>query len=314
MHPFRPPADAWSRRDFMRNGFGSLALLCTFGAPGTLKGDDGRRPPPRGAPRRSRRSRRSSATCRSRPSSRRCSREQGVDVYDVDIREGLAEILPGFETPIYGYDGHLPRADDPRPQGPGGDRAPAQPACRSTPTCTCTAATSRPRTTGTRWTSSRRAARSTTAYPNDQDAAFLWYHDHAHGRTAQTLYYGLVGTYLLHDEREAELELPAGRVRRAARARRPRVQQGRLVPLRGERRPRLPRRHDPRQRRGLAADARCSGGSTGCASSTRPTRAPTSCSSATGRRCCRSPATAACSSGRSRARASRCTRPSGSRC
>ena len=48
------------------------------------------------------------------------------------------------------------------------------------------------------------------AYPNDQDAAFLWYHDHAHGRTARTLYYGLVGTYLLGDEREEELELPQG--------------------------------------------------------------------------------------------------------
>ena len=47
-------------------------------------------------------------------------------------------------------------------------------------------------------------------YPNKQDAAFLWYHDHAHGRTARTLYYGLVGTYLLQDEREAELGLPQG--------------------------------------------------------------------------------------------------------
>ena len=47
-------------------------------------------------------------------------------------------------------------------------------------------------------------------YPNDQDAAFLWYHDHAHGRTARTLYYGLVATYLLGDEREEELELPQG--------------------------------------------------------------------------------------------------------
>ena len=47
-------------------------------------------------------------------------------------------------------------------------------------------------------------------YPNDQDAAFLWYHDHAHGRTARTLYYGLVATYLLGDEREEELELPRG--------------------------------------------------------------------------------------------------------
>ena len=34
---FRPPADAWSRRDFMRNGFGSLALLCTVAAPDVLR-------------------------------------------------------------------------------------------------------------------------------------------------------------------------------------------------------------------------------------------------------------------------------------
>ena len=47
-------------------------------------------------------------------------------------------------------------------------------------------------------------------YPNDQDAAYLWYHDHAHGRTARTLYYGLVASYLLGDEREVELGLPSG--------------------------------------------------------------------------------------------------------
>ena len=47
-------------------------------------------------------------------------------------------------------------------------------------------------------------------YPNKQDAAFLWYHDHAHGRTAKTLYYGLAGMYLLGDEREEELGLPTG--------------------------------------------------------------------------------------------------------
>ncbi len=47
-------------------------------------------------------------------------------------------------------------------------------------------------------------------YPNKQDAAFLWYHDHAHGRTAKTLYYGLAGMYLLGDEREEALGLPTG--------------------------------------------------------------------------------------------------------
>ena len=86
--------------------------------------------------------------------------------------------------------------------------------------------------------------------------AFLWYHDHAHGRTARTLYYGLVGTYLLARRPRGGARPAAGRVRRAAGHPRPRVQQGRLVPLRRERRPRLPRRHDPRQRRGRAADAR----------------------------------------------------------
>ena len=28
---FRPPHDAWSRRDFLRNGSYSIALVCTFG-------------------------------------------------------------------------------------------------------------------------------------------------------------------------------------------------------------------------------------------------------------------------------------------
>ena len=32
------PFDAWSRRDVMRNGFGSFALVCTFGSQSALKG------------------------------------------------------------------------------------------------------------------------------------------------------------------------------------------------------------------------------------------------------------------------------------
>ena len=183
--------------------------LCTVGGPGTLRAASVVTSAAQARAGRSRRSRRSSATCRSCPSSRRSISEHGVDVYDVDIREGLAEILPGFQTPIYGYDGiypgptirarkgraaivrqrnrlsfdtnvhlhggYVPAAHDGHPMdviAPGGS--------------------------------------FDYSYPNDQDAAFLWYHDHAHGRTAKTLYYGLVGTYLLHDERERELDLPEG--------------------------------------------------------------------------------------------------------
>ena len=34
----------------------------------------------------------------------------------------------------------------------------------------------------------------TYTYPNTQDAASLWYHDHAHGLSARTMFYGLAGS------------------------------------------------------------------------------------------------------------------------
>lgn len=42
-------------------------------------------------------------------------------------------------------------------------------------------------------------------YENDQDAAPLWYHDHALGITRQNVYAGLAGFYLLQDETEQAL-------------------------------------------------------------------------------------------------------------
>jgi FtsP/CotA-like multicopper oxidase with cupredoxin domain len=50
----------------------------------------------------------------------------------------------------------------------------------------------------------------TYTYPNGQDAASLWYHDHAHGLSAQTMYYGLSGFYIVEDDLERTLELPTG--------------------------------------------------------------------------------------------------------
>jgi spore coat protein A len=47
-------------------------------------------------------------------------------------------------------------------------------------------------------------------YPNRQDAAMLWYHDHAMGTSRLNLYAGLMGMYLLRDEHEATLGLPSG--------------------------------------------------------------------------------------------------------
>ena len=48
-------------------------------------------------------------------------------------------------------------------------------------------------------------------YPNQQETATLWYHDHTHHHTSRNVYMGLAGLYLIEDEAEAELNLPHGR-------------------------------------------------------------------------------------------------------
>ncbi|MEO3975068.1 multicopper oxidase family protein [Streptomyces sp. CAU 1734] len=47
-------------------------------------------------------------------------------------------------------------------------------------------------------------------YPNEQRAASLWYHDHAHHLEAENVYMGLHGLYLLTDTAEQLLPLPRG--------------------------------------------------------------------------------------------------------
>ena len=42
-------------------------------------------------------------------------------------------------------------------------------------------------------------------YDNDQDAATLWYHDHALGITRLNVYAGLAGFYVLQDQHRLDL-------------------------------------------------------------------------------------------------------------
>ena len=48
-------------------------------------------------------------------------------------------------------------------------------------------------------------------YPNHQDAAMLWYHDHALGITRLNMYAGLFGAFVIRDEFEDGLNLPRGK-------------------------------------------------------------------------------------------------------
>ncbi len=206
--PFRPPADAWTRRDVMRNGMLSAALLCTVGPRSLLGGDKvvtsaGRRvkqatpfqPFQRDLP--------------IMPELLPVTSTRTTDYYEVAIREGMADVLPGFQTPIYGYEGIYP---GPMIRARRGRMA----VVKQTNTLSFDSnvhlhgGSVPAESDGHPMDVIRPGQAFDYRYPNDQDGAFLWYHDHAHGRTAKTLYYGLVGTYVLHDERDAELDLPRG--------------------------------------------------------------------------------------------------------
>ncbi|MGC2152801.1 MAG: multicopper oxidase domain-containing protein [Terriglobales bacterium] len=48
-------------------------------------------------------------------------------------------------------------------------------------------------------------------YPNRQDAAMLWYHDHALGINRLNVFAGLLGAFFVRDEVEDALQLPRGK-------------------------------------------------------------------------------------------------------
>ena len=75
---------------------------------------------------------------------------------------------------------------------------------------TCTAGTWRRRATAAPTAWFLPGQQATVLYPNDQDAATLWYHDHAMGITRLNPYAGLAGFYLVRDAYEDPLDLPSG--------------------------------------------------------------------------------------------------------
>ena len=119
----------------------------------------------------------------------------------------------------------------------------------------------------------------TCLYPLQQDAATLWYHDHAMGLNRLNTYAGLFGIFLVRDQVEDSLHLPSGKYEiplvlydRNFTDRRPAL-------LRHLRRPRSPL--DPRIRLPTASSStersvptlKSSRASTAFASSTPPTAA-----------------------------------------
>ena len=129
-------------------------------------------------------------------------------------------------------------------------------------------------------------------------AAFQWYHDHRLDRTAPHAWRGLAGMWIVDDDFEDSLPLPRGeRDIPLMIADRSFDRHNQLTdPFEGGLQPPadgIAGAGDPRQRRLHAPSPGRAPAATGCASSTSPSSAPTTCSSPTAPRWSRSAATAA---------------------
>ncbi|HYH30212.1 MAG TPA: multicopper oxidase domain-containing protein [Pseudonocardia sp.] len=151
----------------------------------------------------------------------------GAELYQVTQRVVEAEILPGYRTPILGYDGIFP--------GPTFETRRGRPVVvrhrneLPVPTVVHLHGGHTPAAHdgwpldlvlpvgGTSdWTGHHGMVGDDAAgereyrYPTDQRAATLWYHDHRMDFTAPAVYRGLAGFHLVRDDVEDALPLPRG--------------------------------------------------------------------------------------------------------
>lgn len=156
--------------------------------------------------------------------------DETTDYYEITQREETVEILPGYETTIWGYNGNFPGPTIEARRGrevvieqqnelpvpvavhlhggvtpPESDGYPTD--LLFPPNLDYDAIPSH-HTAGTVGGASQGTKAYT--YPNEQRAATLWYHDHRMDFTGPQVYRGLAGFYIIRDEIEDELPLPAG--------------------------------------------------------------------------------------------------------
>jgi spore coat protein A len=134
---------------------------------------------------------------------------QGSDTYDMAMVKSTHEIAPGRTTTLQTFAGHFPgptiRARRGRPVE-----------LRLTNQLTVPTAThlhgghNAHSDDGYPLDTVAPGGTRTYRYPNEQQAASLWYHDHAFGHESENVYRGLAGLYLLGDDYEDSLPLPSG--------------------------------------------------------------------------------------------------------
>ncbi|MDF2711335.1 multicopper oxidase family protein [Nonomuraea muscovyensis] len=132
-----------------------------------------------------------------------------TDYYELVQRAAEVEILPGLRTPVWGYDGSFP---GPTIRARSGRRTVVRVSNGLTvPTVThLHGGHTPPESDGYPTDLVQPGARRDYVFPLEQRAATLWYHDHRMDYTGPQVWRGLAGFFLVGDDEEAALPLPAG--------------------------------------------------------------------------------------------------------
>lgn len=133
-------------------------------------------------------------------------RDRAADYYELAVKPGTARILEGTDTPVLTFNGAFPGPTIRATRGrPSSVKVTNQ---LPTPTAVHLHGGDVPQhSDGHPLDFIEPDGSRTYSYPNQQPAATLWYHDHAHHLEAEQIYRGLCGTYIIDDPRSG---LPSG--------------------------------------------------------------------------------------------------------
>jgi spore coat protein A len=137
------------------------------------------------------------------------SSDGDADYYDITMQVGTKQIIPGKLTTIWGYNGMYP---GPTIKARSGRRTVVRQLnnLQESISVHLHGGHTPPDSDGHPADLVGPGATKTYVYPNDQEAAILWYHDHAIDVTGRHVYMGLAAFYLLSDSFEDSLPLPKG--------------------------------------------------------------------------------------------------------
>jgi spore coat protein A, manganese oxidase len=141
-----------------------------------------------------------------------------TDYYHLEMIPSMLQILPGYQTPMYTYNGTFPGPTIKVQQG----RRVRMRQCNELPSRHATlnyepwtsvhlhGSPSLPQYDGYASDITRPNQYKDYHYPNTQTARTLWYHDHGLHHTAENVYQGLAAQYLNYDPQEQALPIPHG--------------------------------------------------------------------------------------------------------